>query len=227
MNPVQPDESVKPVVIKGYSRTELFEKSGTVVPEDPLKKERGPLETLAGSALQDYNEYDLGCLADYITDTHHRYIKENVEIIIELAKDVVEVHGERYPGLTELVAMLNRFLNSLVSHIQKEEKIIFPVIRQLIKKIDDPGASTEKPLGFVSNAVKNMVTEHEISHEDLKCFRRITNDYSLPPDAGDSYIHLFEKMKEFENDLFQHVQLENKILFPKSSLLDEKLATRL
>ena len=191
MNPVQPGESGKPVVIKGYSRTELFEKSGTVVPEDPLTKERGSLETLAGSTLQDYNEYDLGCLADYITDTHHRYIKENVEIIIELAKDVVEVHGERYPGLTELVAMLNHFLNSLVSHIQKEEKIIFPVIRQLIKKIDDPGASTEKPLGFVSNAVKNMVTEHEISHEDLKCFRRITNDYSLPPDAGDSYIHLF------------------------------------
>lgn len=205
MNPVQPGESVKPVVTKGYSGTELFEELETVVPEEPVKKERGQLETLAGSALQDYNEYDLGCLADYIIDTHHRYIKENVEIIIGLAKNVVEVHGERHPELTELVATLNRFLNTLVSHIQKEEKIIFPTIKQLIKKIDDPGASTERPLGFVRNAVKNMLTEHEISHEDLKCFRRITNDYSLPPDACDSYIHLFEKMKEFENDPFRHV----------------------
>lgn len=227
MNSVQPGESVKPVVTNGYSGTELFRESEAIVPEGPLKKERVPLESPAGQVLQDYNEYDLGCLVDYIIDTHHRYIKENVELIIGLAKNVAEVHGERHPGLTELVATLDRFLDSLVNHIQKEEKIIFPTIKQLIKKIDDPGASTERPLGFVRNAVKNMLTEHEISHEDLKCCRRITNDYSLPPDACDSYINLFEKMKEFENDLFRHVQLENNILFPKSSLLDEKLATRL
>lgn len=47
-------------------------------------------------------------------------------------------------------------------------------------------------------------------------FGRLTHDYVLPADACNSYTYLFGKMKEFEDDLFQHIHLENNILFPKA-----------
>ena len=69
-----------------------------------------------------------------------------------------------------------------------------------------------------------MQKEHEIAGEDLTFFRKITNNYDLPADACNSYMYLFEKMKEFENDLYNHIHLENNILFPKALKLDEELA---
>ncbi len=66
-----------------------------------------------------------------------------------------------------------------------------------------------------------MITEHEVSGEDLKFFRKLTNEYSLPTDACNSYAYLFDKMKEFESDLLLHIHLENNILFPKALALEQ------
>ena len=66
-----------------------------------------------------------------------------------------------------------------------------------------------------------MEMEHEASGDELREFRKMTAGYSLPDDACNSYKLLFSKIKEFENDLFQHIHLENNILFPKALLLEE------
>lgn len=68
-----------------------------------------------------------------------------------------------------------------------------------------------------------MKKEHLATGKELKLFRNLTRDYLLPADAGHSHKYLFEKMKEFENDLFLHVQRENNILFPKAIALDERI----
>ncbi|HEU4608475.1 MAG TPA: hemerythrin domain-containing protein, partial [Chitinophagaceae bacterium] len=62
------------------------------------------------------------------------------------------------------------------------------------------------------------------SGEDLEFLRKLTQNYSLPEDACNSYRYLFDKMKEFENDLFTHIHLENNILFPKAIAIEEELA---
>ena len=67
-----------------------------------------------------------------------------------------------------------------------------------------------------------MQKEHEIAGEDLGFFRKLTNNYTLPEDACNSYNYLFEKMKEFEDDLQRHIHLENNILFPKAIKLEEE-----
>ncbi|HEV8082025.1 MAG TPA: hemerythrin domain-containing protein [Chitinophagaceae bacterium] len=79
---------------------------------------------------------------------------------------------------------------------------------------------------FVKSAVWAMQREHETSGEDLQFFRRLTHDYLLPEDTCNSYKFLFEKMKEFEQDLIQHIHLENNILFPKAVQLEEDLVRK-
>jgi len=72
----------------------------------------------------------------------------------------------------------------------------------------------------VKQPILMMQKEHEISGEDLTYFRKLTNDYELPEDACNSYSYLFSKMQEFEDDLHQHIHLENNILFPKALELE-------
>lgn len=66
--------------------------------------------------------------------------------------------------------------------------------------------------------------ENQASGEDMQLFRKLTNNYKLPVDWSNSFNYLLKKMKEFENDLFLYVHLENNILFPKATLLVEELS---
>ena len=172
----------------------------------------------------DYNKWDLDFLADYIVNTHHRYIKENAEVIYGLAVKVAQHHGENHPELNKFAESVHSFLQDLLNHAQKEEKILFPAIKNGVAKKKDPSFSTPTPPGFIRQPVTMMMKEHDMSGEELTYFRKLTNNYALPADACNSYNYLFEKMKEFEDDLHTHIHLENNILFPKALKLDAALA---
>jgi regulator of cell morphogenesis and NO signaling len=188
------------------------------------------LEKAVNSSLsvsQDFTRWELDLLVDYIIQTHHRYVKENAVAISDLGQKVAERHGTYHPELKKLVEGVSGFLRDLLTHMIKEEKILFPAIKQLAARERDPKLETDLPAGLVREAIRMMQTEHEISGEDLRFFRKITHDYSLPEDACNSYAYLFEKIKEFEGDLWQHMHLENNILFPGAAILESKLSTHL
>jgi len=50
----------------------------------------------------------------------------------------------------------------------------------------------------------------------LKKLRKITEDYKVPKDGCSTYFATFDKIKELESDLFEHIHLENNILFKKT-----------
>src|SRR5690606_27613087 len=100
-------------------------------------------------------------------------------------------------------------------HMAKEEEILFPAIKSLVSN-QLPSQQSIKLI------IKLMHDEHDHAGEDLKYLRTITDNYTLPADACNSYNYLFEKLKEFEDDLFKHIHLENNILFPKAVALEGK-----
>jgi len=68
-----------------------------------------------------------------------------------------------------------------------------------------------------------MEHEHENVGSLLKDIQSITGNFTAPDDACNTYRVLYAKLKEFQDDLFQHIHLENNILFPKAIKLEEKL----
>lgn len=128
---------------------------------------------------------------------------------------------------SELVEGLSGFLRDLLTHMMKEEMTLFPAIKQMIARERNPKLTTGLEAGLVREATRMMQMEHEISGEDLKFSRKITHDYALPEDACNSYTYLFEKIKEFESDLLQHIHLENNILFPAAAKLKSKISAHL
>ena len=240
MNTLQLTETVGAIAAKDYRNTKVFRKlginysyAGNKTLEEACKEAGVSIEQVKvaleqnklpmPTAEQEFNKWDIEALIDYIITTHHRYAKENAVVIYDLAQNVANRHNENHPELTKLTTALFLFLNDLLNHLKKEEQILFPNIRQLAKKKSCVKGITYTTFGFIKESAIAMKKEHLAASNELKMFRKLTNDYLLPDDACISYKYLFEKMKEFENDLFLHVHLENNILFPKATALDEEL----
>ena len=173
---------------------------------------------------KDYDQWDLGMLADYIVATHHQYIKDNAESLNGLAIKVSEHHGENHPELHRVATSTHHFLQDLLNHITNEEEVLFPVIRQLLIKKDNPSEELSYEAGTLDHPIRILLKEHEIAGEDLNFLRRITNNFAPPKNACNSFTYLYEKLKEFESDLYIHLRIENDYLFPRALKLDEEIA---
>jgi len=234
-------ETVGEIAAKDIRKAEIFKEKGidfccggnktlreaskeAGITEEELKSALDQVESRPLAPSQDYNKWELDFLADYIVNTHHRYVKENAETIYGLAVKVAQHHSDNHPELNRLAQSVHHFLQDLLNHTVKEEKILFPAIKEGVAKRKDPSYNSLTPPGFIKQPIMMMQKEHEIAGDDLTYFRKLTNDYTLPADACNSYNYLFEKMKEFEDDLHQHIHLENNILFPKALELDKELA---
>ncbi len=172
---------------------------------------------------QNFNNWELDFLADYIVNTHHSYVTESIELITDYAVKVVKVHGEAHPPVFKIYELFTQVAEELTSHMQKEELILFPYIKKLASAKRESGSVMLAPFGSVLNPINMMESEHEFVGNLLKEIADVSNNYNPPEWACNTFKALYAKLDEFEQDLHIHVHLENNILFPKSIKLEEDL----
>ena len=68
--------------------------------------------------------------------------------------------------------------------------------------------------------------EHEILEKTLHRLRLLTNDYTAPEAACTSHRLSYSLLKELDDDLVQHLYLENDILFPIAIAMEKELLER-
>ena len=174
------------------------------------------LQNKVGSAVHDFDSWNIGFLADYIQNTHHEYVKKAIPQILPLAQKVADVHGDHHSEVIRINELFQDLAEELLAHLQKEEMILFPYIKKLVAdesagKCTDPGC-----FGSIGSPIAVMEAEHENAGLILKEMYRISDGYSAPEDACNTFRVLYGKLKEFEDDLHRHIHLENNILFPKA-----------
>ncbi|HVS98832.1 MAG TPA: iron-sulfur cluster repair di-iron protein [Puia sp.] len=167
----------------------------------------------------DFRQWPVAQLVEYIVRRHHGYVRETAPVLIEYARKVAGHHGPAHPELVDLELRVRHAMLDLIGHLDREEKVLFPAI---LKLASASGQASAHNLYFVRHAILQMQNEHGISGEDLQAFRKMTADYTAPPDACNSYRFLFEKLREIDADLQQHVHLENNVLFPRAIALLDK-----
>lgn len=166
------------------------------------------------STQSDYQAWPIDLLADYIEKRHHRYVVEKTPVIQQYLNKVCQVHGKAHPELAEILDNFNQSAQLLAAHMKKEELILFPYIRKMV-------LATEKELpvphfGSVENPIAMMKEEHNVEGERFRRISELSNSYTPPVDACNTYRVTFSLLKEFEEDLHLHIHLENNILFPKA-----------
>jgi len=171
----------------------------------------------------EYNKWALDFLIDHIVNVHHTYVEEAIPLIKQYANRVEEVHGHHYTEVIEINNLFKEVANELASHMKKEELILFPYIKRLYKQKNEKENITSPPFGTVNNPIHMMEAEHESVGNIFKEIARLSNNYTPPEGACNTFRALYAKLEEFESDLHQHIHLENNILHPKAIQLEKEL----
>jgi regulator of cell morphogenesis and NO signaling len=172
----------------------------------------------------DFNSWPLDLLADYIEKTHHRYVEDKTLILIPFLDKLCKVHGENHPELFKINELFTGCAGELSQHMKKEELMLFPFIKRMVKIKESNGVLSQPSFGTVSNPIAMMMQEHETEGDRFSEIARLTHNYTAPDDGCTTYKVTFAMLKEFEEDLHKHIHLENNILFPKAMTLEQEFA---
>ncbi|CAL2101044.1 Nitric oxide-dependent regulator DnrN or NorA [Tenacibaculum sp. 190130A14a] len=173
--------------------------------------------------IEDYDKWELDFLIIYIENVHHTYVRENLPLISQYANKVAKVHETRHPEVVEINNLFHEIANELIIHLEKEEQVLFPFIRQLFEAKKQGTLVKIPPFNTVNNPIRMMEYEHENAGDILKQIASLTNNYTPPTGACNTHKALYAKLEEFEQDLHKHIHLENNILHRKAISLEKEL----
>lgn len=174
----------------------------------------------------DFKLWPLDLLADYIEKTHHRYVEEKTQVILPFLDKLCKVHGANHPELFEVNELFKGCAGELAQHMKKEELILFPFIKKMVKATLTDELIDQPHFGTIKNPIAMMMEEHEAEGDRFVKIAALTNNYTPPADACNTYRVTFAMLEEFEQDLHKHIHLENNILFPKAAELEKEFSAQ-
>ncbi|HLW39894.1 MAG TPA: iron-sulfur cluster repair di-iron protein [Brumimicrobium sp.] len=235
------EETIGEIVAENFHTAEVFKKYGidfccqgnrsvrqacedAGVDVETVEKELQNPHLLNTGSTNNHNftEWDLGFLADYVTNTHHKYLRKYLPELNMYSDKVSKVHGKSHPELHTVDELLKQVTEEFYSHMKDEETILFPLIK-IIEKAKEGEVSYSASENFEA-VVDHAEKEHKDVGYALEQIRKLTDDFTPPKDACASYTLLFKMLEEFEGDTFTHIHLENNILFPKAIEMEKTLA---
>lgn len=187
-----------------------------------IEKEIEAILTSNSSNELDFKSFSASLLIDYILETHHEYVEEKVPILFMYLDKLCRVHGERHPELFEINNLFKISGGELLNHLKKEEIILFPFIKQMVNAVKNHETIEQPQFGAVENPIAMLQHDHEMEGDLFAKISELTNNYTPPTDACETYKVTFAMLKEFEQDLHKHIHLENNILFQKARDLEQQ-----
>ncbi len=166
-----------------------------------------------------YGAWSPSFLADYIVNTHHAWLNENLDQIAAHTRKIAQVHGENHPEVIEISSIFIRIASDMVEHLKEEETVLFPVISRLETASKEGKSPASDDCDQLRDALQSLRRDHQEIGDATHRIRHLTKDYALPEDACNTFTVTYQNLKEFEDDLHKHVHLENNILFPKAEKL--------
>lgn len=180
------------------------------------------LAATAGDRTVNVSGMSLSELVEHILATHHAYLREELLRLNMLTEKVAAVHGAHDNRLVQVRQTFVAMAAELASHIVKEEQILFPLIRQF----DTNGTLPESPNGPIADSIREMESEHDEVGAALERFRSLTDEYTPPDWACNTYRAMIDALARFERDMHQHVHKENNVLFPSAVKKEAELAQK-
>jgi regulator of cell morphogenesis and NO signaling len=192
--------------------------------EEVLKEIKQAMNPNVAGNIPEFDDWDIDFLADYIYNIHHRFLHKALPEVNEYIKHLLDEYGKSNPELMELEVIMQRMMKEIPPHMKKEEEVIFPYIKQINHAWRHKDSYASLLIRTLRKPVEEvMQAEHESVGTQLHRIRVLTNYYSPPSHSSIRYRITYSKLKEMDNDLVQHIHLENNILFPKAIALEKEL----
>lgn len=173
---------------------------------------------------EQYNEWSIDFLSDYIVNQFHAYTRRMLPQLIQFADAVANAHGDHHPETITIAEMLPALSAEMLDHMQSEEDLLYPFIKQLIQSRASGAPIPTPAFGSAAELIVEMDHEHAETGDALEDIARLSNNFAIPEDACNTYRALYGFLAEFEATTKKHIHLENNILFPKAIRLEQELA---
>lgn len=160
-------------------------------------------ETAGPGPRQRWEEKPLGELIDHILSRFHEAHRAEVPRLVDMARKVERVHADKASCPKGLGAHLERMAEELELHMQKEEQVLFPLLRA------GRGRAALMPIQVIEQ-------EHEDHAVNLAKLRELTCNYTPPADACGTWTALYLGLADLEAELMEHIHHENNVLFPRA-----------
>ena len=167
----------------------------------------------------DFTEWPLDLLIDYIEKKHHRYVKAQIPLLTEFVNKVYRSHGETHPELKEMKDLFMQDSQDLLTHLQVEEEMLFPVIRNIAAPAELHDDNACIPVSLLSNMINKMTNDHTGEGDRWRRINSIAESVQLG--CRTAFV-TFALLRDFEEDLHEHIHLENNILFPSAIRLKKE-----
>ncbi|ULG73805.1 iron-sulfur cluster repair di-iron protein ScdA [Macrococcus brunensis] len=192
---------------------------GQIPLAEAISDKSAPLETLldeinglqkgnAGEGL-DVQYLDNASLINYIQNKYHVPLREEMKNLTPYVTKVAKVHGDNHPELLEIKEVFTALKNELLDHTQDEDDNVFPLV------VEYTNSPTDELRVQLQPHIDELETEHENAGHALKKLRELTHDFTPPLEACGTYRLVFARLEQLEKDTFNHVHLENNVLFKR------------
>lgn len=188
--------------------------------DEVLQALRDEEASTENQGLIDADAMMLAELCDHIEATHHAYLREELPRLDRMTEKVARVHGEKQPKLKAIREAFVALRGELEPHMMKEERILFPMVRQL----EDSSQQAGCHCGSIENPIRQMELEHDHAGDALARIREAADDFVAPDWACNTYRAMLDGLQQLEQDLHQHIHKENNVLFPKAFTLESLAA---
>jgi regulator of cell morphogenesis and NO signaling len=168
----------------------------------------------------------LNLVIEYLKHNHSYFIKNKLPYIKDLISNL-DIEDKSYPFFEDLKFIFPFFYEDFVDHILEEEKFIFTHIQNLSSSRVKGSDHAKLFFALKNISLKEIADEHMNEDSEMSGIRGLTKNYSL--DNIDN-LHLkviFQELKDFDNELEIHSDIENKILFPRALELENLISDKI
>lgn len=148
-------------------------------------------------------------LIEHIQHKHHAFLRDELPALTPYVTKLARVHGEHHPELLRVQELFSDLKKELLEHTKDEDEHVFPLILKFVAEPNHQAAAELKP------HVSELEDEHARAGRLLQELREVTSDFELPSDACGTYRLVYQRLAMLEKDTFEHIHLENNILFER------------
>jgi regulator of cell morphogenesis and NO signaling len=149
--------------------------------------------------MKDVFELQLSDLLFFVKESCHESLHETMKEISFLSDEIasLEKHNPDFPAA--LPPLIKQFMFEIKLHLTLEEKNLFPFIETGIDR---------------TPYLPHLEDDHEKMKMNLLKIRKMTNNYEVPGEAHFKCAEYYDRLKEMDRIILNHIQIEDHILFP-------------
>jgi regulator of cell morphogenesis and NO signaling len=168
-----------------------------------IEKERGNRLSMEPSSFGEKT------LIAYIQEKYHENLRDEMPMLAPYITKVARVHGENHPHLLRVQEIFKALRAELIAHTDDEDQNVFPLILEFLS---NPTLELKEQL---KPHVSELEKEHDNAGRMLHELREITDNFTPPEEACGTYRLVYARLEQFEKETFEHVHLENNVLFER------------